>query len=65
MEAILDGITSGKIKNVTPRVVISSKPNAPALEKAKDRGIPTQVVSSSSGLVALIVALFQELFVSL
>jgi len=48
MEAILDGITSGKIKNVTPRVVISSKPNAPGLEKAKNRGIPTQVVFSSS-----------------
>lgn len=47
MEAILDGITSGKIKNVTPRVVVSSKPNAPGLEKAKDRGIPTQVVYSS------------------
>jgi phosphoribosylglycinamide formyltransferase-1 len=28
--------------------VISSKPNAPGLEKAKNRGIPTQVVFSSS-----------------
>jgi phosphoribosylglycinamide formyltransferase 1 len=48
MEAILDGITYGKIKNVIPRVVISSRPNALGLEKAKNRGIPTEVVNSSN-----------------
>jgi phosphoribosylglycinamide formyltransferase-1 len=48
MEAILHGITSGKIKNVTPRVVISSKPNVPGLEKAKKLGIPIEVISNSA-----------------
>jgi phosphoribosylglycinamide formyltransferase 1 len=47
MEAILNGITSGKIKNVTPRVVISSKPDVPGLEKAQKWGIPIEVVSNS------------------
>jgi phosphoribosylglycinamide formyltransferase-1 len=47
MEAILQGITSGKIKNVTPRVVISSKPNVPGLQKAKKWGIPIEVINNS------------------
>lgn len=47
MEAILQAITSGKIKNVTPRVVISSKPNVPGLEKAQKMGIPIQVIHNS------------------
>jgi len=47
MEAILQAITSGKIKNVIPRVVISSKPNVPGLHKAEKWGIPTVVINNS------------------
>lgn len=45
MDAILAGVKSGIIPNVTPSVVISNKPDAAGLDTAaKKYGVPTKVV---------------------
>ncbi len=39
LQAIMDSVESGKIKNAKLSVVISNKPDAPALERAEKHGI--------------------------
>lgn len=45
LQAILDSLDAGKITNASLEVVISNNPNAYALERAKNHGIPARVVS--------------------
>ena len=45
LQAIIDGIDSGKITNTEICLVYSNNPNAYALERAKKAGIPTAVIS--------------------
>ena len=45
MQSVIDAIEAGKI-NATAAVVVSSKPDVYALERAKKHGIPTEVVVS-------------------
>ncbi|HJS68406.1 MAG TPA: phosphoribosylglycinamide formyltransferase, partial [Nitrososphaera sp.] len=48
MDAILAAIKSGKIKNATPMVVISNKPDAAGLKIASEKyGVPTKVIPSA------------------
>lgn len=47
MEAILLAVAEGRLKNVIPKIVISSNHKAPGLKKAEMMGIPTEVISSS------------------
>lgn len=45
MAALLGEISSGRLKNVEPSVVISNKPDAPGLAIAKDQfRVPTEVI---------------------
>ena len=44
MIALADAVRSGSIPNAQAAIVISDQPNAPGLEKAKDRGIETLVI---------------------
>lgn len=44
LQAIIDAIKSGKIKNGKMCCVISSKPDAFALKRAEKNGIPTRVI---------------------
>ena len=44
MVALIDAVKSGEIPNSEVAIVISDKPNAPGLEKARDRGVATVVV---------------------
>ena len=39
LQAIIDSVESGKIINATVRVVISNKPDAPALKRAEKHGV--------------------------
>ena len=45
LQAIMDSIESGKIKNAVIEMVISNNRNAYALERAKKAGIPAQCIS--------------------
>ena len=44
LQSIINALNFGKIKNCEITAVISSKPNAYALERAKSAGIPTHVI---------------------
>jgi len=48
LQAILDGIGSGKIPDSQVVLVLSSTPNAFALERAKGAGIPTAIIKRNS-----------------
>ena len=48
LQAILDCIDDGRIRNAEVTAVISNNPNAYALERAKKHGIPAIVVSPKS-----------------
>ena len=48
LQAILDAIESGGITNASVEFVISNNAGAYALERAKNHGIPTEVVSPKS-----------------
>jgi phosphoribosylglycinamide formyltransferase-1 len=45
LQAIIDGVADGRIRGARVGLVISSRPDAYALERAADAGIPTAVVS--------------------
>ena len=48
MEAILDALDSGKIRNIKPSVVISNNPDAAGLRVASQKfGVPTEAVITS------------------
>ena len=48
MEAILDALNSGKIRNIKPSVVISNNPDAEGLRIASQKfGVPTEAVITS------------------
>jgi phosphoribosylglycinamide formyltransferase-1 len=44
-KSIIEACQEGRLKNVEPAIVISSKNDAPGIEKAKSLGIETRVVS--------------------
>src|SRR5687767_10205369 len=44
MVALVDAVNTGEIPDSEVAVVISDKPNAPGLEKARERGVETVVV---------------------
>ncbi len=48
LQAILDACDSGIIKSAEVSVVVSSNPNAYALERARNHSIPTEVVHKKS-----------------
>ncbi|MCR4629448.1 MAG: phosphoribosylglycinamide formyltransferase [Clostridium sp.] len=48
LQAILDAIDNGAIRNAKVTAVISNNPNAYALERAKNHGIPAEVISPKS-----------------
>jgi phosphoribosylglycinamide formyltransferase-1 len=48
LQAILDRINDGRLPNCRVVTVVSSKPDAYALERAKKYGIPTAVISKKS-----------------
>ena len=48
LQAIMDGISSGKITNTKIEAVISNNPNAYALERAKKADIPAVCISPKS-----------------
>ncbi len=52
LQAIIDAQKSGIIKNAEIRLVISSNPNAYALERAKENGIATEVISKKEFITA-------------
>ena len=45
LQAILDAVDNGDIRNTKVTAVISNNPNAYALERAKNHGIPAEVIS--------------------
>ncbi len=45
-EAIADNVASGKIPNAEIAIVISNREQAPGIEKARQRGLETAVISS-------------------
>ena len=45
-EALAENISSGKIPGAEIAIVISNKPDAQGLERAKSRGIPTRMIPS-------------------
>ena len=45
LQAVMDGISSGKITNTKIEAVISNNPNAYALERAAKNGIPSVCIS--------------------
>ena len=45
-EALADSVSAGRIPNTEIAVVLSNKPAAPGLERAKSRGIPARVIPS-------------------
>jgi phosphoribosylglycinamide formyltransferase-1 len=48
LQAIIDNINSGYLKNIKVSVVISSNENAYALQRAKDNGIETRVITKKA-----------------
>ncbi len=48
LQAIIDGVASGTIRNTEIVLVYSNNPNAFALERAKKAGIPTAMISPKS-----------------
>ena len=48
MQAIIDGISAGKIENARVALVISSSTTAYAIERADRAGIPVEVISSKN-----------------
>ncbi len=48
LQAIIDGIESGKVKNTEITLVISNREKAYALERAKAKGIKTAVIKRSA-----------------
>jgi folate-dependent phosphoribosylglycinamide formyltransferase PurN len=44
MAAIVDAVRAGNLPGIKPVVVISSRTTAPGIEKARERGIPVEVV---------------------
>lgn len=50
LQAVINAVNFGKIKNCELTAVISSKPNAFALERAQSAGIPTFVINSKNFL---------------
>lgn len=48
LQAVMDGISSGKISNTKIEAVISNNPNAYALERAKKADIPAVCISPKS-----------------
>ena len=48
LQAILDRIEDGTIRNTSVELVLSNNPGAYALERARGRGIATAVVSPKS-----------------
>lgn len=44
MQAIIDAVQSGRISGSEVAVVISDKPDAPGLQKARERGVETAVI---------------------
>jgi len=45
-EALAEGVSAGRIPNTEIAIVISNKPDAAGLEKAKTRGIPARAIAS-------------------
>ncbi len=45
LQAIIDGVEDGTIKNVSLELVVSNKANVYALERAEKAGIPSEVLS--------------------
>ena len=45
-EALAESVSAGRIPNVEIAIVISNKPEAPGLERAKLRGIPARAIPS-------------------
>jgi len=45
-EALADSVAAGRIPDAEIAIVISNRENAPGIEKARGRGIPTQVIPS-------------------
>jgi phosphoribosylglycinamide formyltransferase 1 len=45
-EALADSVSAGRIPNAEIAIVISNKPDAPGLERAKARGIPARSIPS-------------------
>lgn len=45
-EALADSVTNGRILNAEIAIVISNKPDAPGLERAKARGIDARAIAS-------------------
>ena len=64
LEALADSMTAGKIPNAEIAVVVSNRENAPGIERAKARGIATQVIPSKGlereAYDRLVVAVLQE-----
>ena len=48
LQAIIDGIQLGTVRNTEIVAVISSKPNVYALERARAHGIPTEIVEAGA-----------------
>lgn len=48
LQAIIDGVKAGTITNTEISLVISNNPNAYALERAKNAGIPSMCISPKS-----------------
>jgi phosphoribosylglycinamide formyltransferase-1 len=47
MESILNYLEEGRVTNVCPKIVISSKPEAEGLKKALKFGLPTSILSNN------------------
>jgi phosphoribosylglycinamide formyltransferase-1 len=45
-EALADSVSAGRIPNAELSIVVSNKPNAPGLERAAARNIPTRAIPS-------------------
>ncbi|MGC1167622.1 MAG: formyltransferase family protein, partial [Candidatus Acidiferrales bacterium] len=45
-EALADSIAAGRIPHAEIAIVLSNREGAPGIEKARARGIPTQVIPS-------------------
>ena len=45
-EALAESVSAGRIPNAEIAIVISNRPDAPGLQKAEIRGIPTRMIPS-------------------